>query len=359
MRAICAAFRPRSGTRKRARTFRWGISRRHDERRHLAARAAAAHPKLVRRAVVGGSAELGRRPHRLAGDLRQPVLPGLCARRQPAAGAGDLGPLDPRLRVAGHAVLARAQPLPRPRDLRQRAAADGKLALCVSRVRDLDAARACDRGRVDRRQAGALRLAPGHARLPYGRAAPAVPRAARDRRLAASRGVGVRSTAGASRAPSALCVACAQMERGTLRRSIVLAALTAAGTISDPLFLLSFTAPVLGVAAYRWRRGTLLRASATAVIAAVLAGVAVGRVLDLFLNREGVPPIEWLGVPAHVRDFILSPGVLAAAAPVTVLLGFGLPLALFLLYPRLRRDRAQPAETADPSGLWWTLAATS
>ncbi len=158
---------------------------------------------------------------------------------------------------------------------------------------------------------------------------------------------------------AALCVACAQMERGTLRRSIVLAALTAAGTISDPLFLLSFTAPVLGVAAYRWRRGTLLRASATAVIAAVLAGVAVGRVLDLFLNREGVPPIEWLGVPAHVRDFILSPGVLAGAAPVTVLLGFGLPLALFLLYPRLRRDRAQPAETAHPSGLWWTLAATS
>ena len=157
----------------------------------------------------------------------------------------------------------------------------------------------------------------------------------------------------------ALCVARACMERPSIGKSLLLFVMATLGILSDPLFAIAFTGPVLVITGYRFLRGRLAWKPAALVVAPAVAGVGVGRLLDLFLKREAVPAIVWEKVPEHAWAFIRSPAELAAAAPITVLIAFALPIALFLCYPLTRRLPGHRPEISDALQFWWSIAATT
>ena len=156
---------------------------------------------------------------------------------------------------------------------------------------------------------------------------------------------------------AALGVAWIWLRRPANGKLLLLLALVTAGVLSDPLFVLSCIGPIVTALAYSVFLGRISLRVAMPLIVCLLLGTATARVLDLFLIRDGGIGLEWAAVPTHARAFLASFGELAAAAPLTAILTYALPLAVFLGSPLFLRARQSRAP--DTVEYWWILSGSS
>jgi hypothetical protein len=158
---------------------------------------------------------------------------------------------------------------------------------------------------------------------------------------------------------AALCVAWSWLERPATLKLVLLFVLVVAGMMSDLLFVIACIGPTLVALAYALARRRIALATAVPLLACLAVGIAVARLLDRFLVRDSVYDIDWTAVPAHARAFLASIGELAAAAPLTALLAYGLPLAAFLCFPLIPRPTRSRFRAIDAVEFWWPASASS
>ncbi|HXP74402.1 MAG TPA: hypothetical protein VN823_09660 [Stellaceae bacterium] len=158
---------------------------------------------------------------------------------------------------------------------------------------------------------------------------------------------------------AALCVVWVWLQRPTNGKLLLLLALVTAGVLSDLLFVISCVGPTIVALAYSLVRRKIAPRRAVPIVACLALGTLAGRVLGGFLVHDGGVSIDWATVPVHARAFLASAGELAAAAPLTALVAYGLPLALFLCSPLLFRAPATRPRALDAVEYWWVLSASS
>ncbi|HKF71933.1 MAG TPA: hypothetical protein VKB68_09285 [Stellaceae bacterium] len=158
---------------------------------------------------------------------------------------------------------------------------------------------------------------------------------------------------------AALCLARDWLQRPGNGKLTLLGVLVAAGVLSDPLFVISCVGPICVALAYSLLRRRIALRTAVPLVACLATGGIAARALDVFLVRDELFDIDWAAVPGHVRAFVAGIGELAAAAPLTALLAFGLPTAVFLCYPLISRARDREPRTRDAVEYWWILSGSS
>ncbi len=158
---------------------------------------------------------------------------------------------------------------------------------------------------------------------------------------------------------AALVVAWTWLQRPGPAKLLLLFALVAAGVVSDLLFVISCVGPTAGALAYSVLRRRISLRTATPLLACLGLGVVAARALEGLLVKDSLYSIDWAALPTHVRAFLAGIGELATGAPLTALLAYGLPIAVFLAFPLLPSAREPRPRGLDPVEYWWVLSASS
>jgi len=157
-----------------------------------------------------------------------------------------------------------------------------------------------------------------------------------------------------------LCVAWSCLRTPSIGRSILLFALVTAGVQSDLLFIIAFNGPVLLALGYFVLRRAIAGRTAALVFLPAIAGIAAAQILDLtLLERQEMIGIDWSALPQQIGAFLRSPRELVVAAPLPILVGFGLPLAGFAWFLLLSPAPGKGGSAVDGVAFWRIVSATS
>lgn len=158
---------------------------------------------------------------------------------------------------------------------------------------------------------------------------------------------------------AALSVAWAWLQRPGMGKLLLLFALVTAGVLSDLLFVISCIGPTASVLAYAVLRRRIAWRMAVPILGCLALGTIAARALEFLLVKDGLYSIDWVAAPVHARAFLAGVRDVATAAPLTAVLAYGLPIAVFLAFPLFARERGPGPGGLSAVEYWWMLSAAS